>query len=75
MIGSQTKLNIYFTIDSEFVNSFNKELIHNKLLKWDSYAYTSVSLPTHITRFFSMLSIMKTNQTQRIDHVIIKFDF
>lgn len=75
MIGAQTKLNIYFTIDSEFVNSFNKELMHYKLLKWDSYAYTSISLPTYTTRIFSMLSIMKTNQTQRIDHVIIKFDF
>ena len=49
--------------------------MHNKLLKWDSYAYTSISLPTYITRIFSMLGIMKTNQTQRIDHVIIKFDF
>lgn len=52
MIGAQTKLNRYFTVDSEFVNSFNKELIYNKLLKWDSYAYTSISLPTYFTRIF-----------------------
>lgn len=27
MIGAQTRLNRYFSVDSEFVNSFNKELI------------------------------------------------
>lgn len=74
MIGAQTKPNRYFTIDSVFDNYFNEELMYNKLLKWDSYAYTGISLPTYFTRIFSPLSIMKANETQRIDHVIIKFD-